>query len=227
MLGGSSYDPETKTWTETLSPEMQAIYDRFGVRADATATELAAMGTGEEAQKRFYNEQRSLFRPQEMRQRLGVENRLRSQGRLSTTGGAQAMGEFDYGQQMTDYNRQTDAYDKSQAQIDALRGRELMDMKGMLSIGALPKDYSKLGMAQGELSAKQAEYLAELKQGNIQDKYDTYSAGWGGLGSKIGGLGGNMFGNSGGGYQGSYEPWGNQGGFEFDQGGPEWWTGGR
>jgi len=211
MFGGSSYDPDTKTWTETLSPEMQDLYDRYGISSGKAADELEAMGTGEEAQMKLYNEQRSLFAPQEMRQRLGVENRLRSQNRLATTGGSQAMGDFDYGMQMKDYSRQVGAFDQSQNLMDKLRARRDQDVQGMFSIGQLPQDYTKMSMTQGKISGDLARQLAGMKTGAIKDKYDAYASGWGGLGSAVGGMGGGStsFGGAGQGRNFWGDLWGN------------------
>jgi hypothetical protein len=185
MFGTATFDPDTRESSMELSPEMQALYDRLYGRADATSAELKAMGTGEDAQRKFYNEQRSLFAPGDARKRLGVENRLRSQGRLATTGGAQSMGEFDYSQQMSDYNRQVDAYDRAQSQIGLLRDREASDLTQAMKVGALPFDYATLGRGIGSGMSGAAQFGQGLMSDAGIADLGASSNFWAGLGKNV------------------------------------------
>jgi len=113
----------------------------------------------------------------------------------------------------------------AQGMIDTYRGRAATDLGMAETIGQLPQKYAETGRGIGTGMSSISEAAGKMQSSAAQARAASTSNIYGGLAKQFGGLAMNDYsGNSGGGYQGSYEPWGNQGGFEFDQGGPEWWT---
>jgi hypothetical protein len=225
MFGSATFDEDGRAADIQLDPEMKALYDRLYGRAGGYAEQVEAMGKDPLAmQQKFYEEQKAIAAPGEEKDRLALENRLLAQGMLGSTGGASRMGELQTAQGMKDLVRRADAMSQSQQMLDLYRTRETGDIKQALGIGALPYDYATLGRGIGGGMSGAATYGAGLRSEGAKGIGATTANAWGGLGRQIGEADwGNMYGNRGGGYQGSYDSWGNQGGFEFDQGGPEFW----
>lgn len=152
MFGQATFDQDNRTAETTLSPEFQALYGRFGARAEDIGSEISNLNP-EALQQKFYNEQRALFAPQQERDRLALESRLLGQGMLGSTGGATRMGALLEAQKMQDLTRQAGAFADSQAFQDLLRTRETQDVGKQIKIGALPDGYLDsgrgLGTAQG------------------------------------------------------------------------------
>ena len=117
---------------------------------------------------------------------------------------------------------------EEQAMIDSVRARGATDLGMAETIGQLPQKYAQTGSQQGANLASIAGAAGKMQSSAAQAGAASQSNIYGKQAGQFKDLVGNwdgsgMFGG-GQGYQGSYEPWGNQGGFEFEQGGPEWWT---
>jgi len=187
LFGGATFDEDDRTAQLTLSPELQAEYERLYGRAGATAEEVAALaGDPFTAQKKLYEQQKSLFAPQQEKERLAMESRLLSQGRLGTTGGAGQFGEVIERQQMQDLARQVQSMDQAQGLIDTLRAREAGDISQALTLGELPLAYANLGRGIGTGMSPAAQYGAKLRSQGALNVADTQSAFWSQLGKDVG-----------------------------------------
>jgi len=217
LFGGATFDEGGRTAELALSPELKAEYERLYGRAGATAEEVAALaGDPFTAQKKLYEQQKSLFAPQQEKERLAMESRLLSQGRLGTTGGAGQFGEVIERQQMQDLARQVQSMDQAQGLIDTLRAREAGDISQALTLGELPLRYAELGRGIGSGLSSAAQYGGQLRSQAAAGLGGSQAAFWDQLGGKVGGmfnggggnagaqfgasqLGGTLYGSSGGG----------------------------
>jgi hypothetical protein len=185
ILGGVTFDPETGSPTQTLSPEMQEYFDKMNARTSRLGNQIDEYGTGEEAADRFYNQQRSLFGQKDMTDKLRMENRLRAQGG-STTADAQKMGNFAYQQMMADQGRQVNAWDQSQDYLDKLYGRETDAFGQAVKAGSVGDKYTKLGMDLGDMYGDNAWKSANFKLSGAETKAGADAGFWKGIGSSVG-----------------------------------------
>jgi len=166
LFGAATFDPTTRTFVETLSPDLQAQYDDYMTRsgtheqyipaARAEFDRNKALGRGQEggydtemartagaqadyasqmgyasglegdvfgAGKKFYDQQKALYAPEQERARLSQESRLLGQGRLGSTGGAGEVEALRTAQAQVDLEAQYAGLDKAQQQVDTFRGR--------------------------------------------------------------------------------------------------------
>jgi len=189
LFGGATFDEGGRTAELALSPELKAEYERLYGRAGATAEEVAALaGDPFTAQKKLYEQQKSLFAPQQEKERLAMESRLLSQGRLGTTGGAGQFGEVIERQQMQDLARQVQSMDQAQGLIDTLRAREAGDISQALTLGELPLAYANLGRGIGTGMSPAAQYGGQLRSQAAAGLGGSQAAFWDQLGGKIGGM---------------------------------------
>lgn len=198
MFGEATFDDETKTAETTLSPEMQAIYDRMGARAEGIGEDISTLDP-EALQQKFYNEQKALFAPQEERDRLSMENRLLGQGMLGSTGGATQMGGLLEAQKMQDLARQAGAFADAQSFQDTLRTRETQDIGKQLQIGALPAGYLDSGRGLGTAQGNAAQFGSNLMSKAALGQAGATANFGAQLGKGIGGMfnGGGQYGNFG------------------------------
>ena len=189
LFGGATFDEGGRTAELALSPELKAEYERLYGRAGATAEEVAALaGDPFTAQKKLYEQQKSLFAPQQEKERLAMESRLLSQGRLGTTGGAGQFGEVIERQQMQDLARQVQSMDQAQGLIDTLRAREAGDISQALTLGELPLRYAELGRGIGSGLSSAAQYGGQLRSQAAAGLGGSQAAFWDQLGGKVGGM---------------------------------------
>jgi len=187
LFGGATFDEGDRTAEMTLSPELQAHYDRLMGRAGTTAGEVESMmGDPFAMQQKLYQQQKGLFAPQQEEERLALENRLRAQGMLGATGGQQRMGSLLEAQQQQDLARQVQSMDQAQKMIDLYRGREAGDISQALTLGELPLAYANLGRGIGTGMSPAAQYGAKLRSQGALNVADTQSAFWSQLGKDVG-----------------------------------------
>ncbi len=226
MFGGAEYDEDGRQLNMSLSDPWQSEYDLAMSGAGKQRGYIAGMEADPMAAgQKFYEMQKALYAPEQEQDRLAQENRLLAQGMLGSTGGASRIEALRKAQGMQDLQAQYAGLDKAQGMIDTYRGRAATDLGMAETIGQLPQKYAETGRGIGTGMSNIAGAAGKMQSSAAQARAASTSNIYGGLAKQFGGLAMNDYsGNSGGGYQGSYEPWGNQGGFEFDQGGPEWWT---
>ena len=188
-FGETQWDPATMQGTLELSPELQAHYERSLGRAGDTAGFISQFEADPfEAQRRLYEQQKGLFAPQQQREQLALENRMRAQGMLGGTGGQMRMGTLLEKQQMKDLARQVQSMDQAQQLIDTYRTREKGDISQAIGIGGLPLKYGELGVGAQQQSAQTARSNAKLLAEAAKVKRGSQAAFWGSLGSSVGGM---------------------------------------
>jgi hypothetical protein len=110
-LGSATF--EDGTATTTFSPEMQnqltGLFSQASGYGDALSTYDPAA-----AQQEMYQQQRSLFAPQQSRDRLALESRLLNQGMFGSTGGAGITQSLLESQGQQDLASQVAAWEQSQ-----------------------------------------------------------------------------------------------------------------
>ncbi len=176
LFGAVSFDPTTKTSLQTLSPELQAQYDQYMASAAANQGQVAALGADPYAAgKKFYEQQKALYAPEQEKQRLGMENRLVAQGMFGSTGGGQQMNALLDAQAQQDAQAQIAGFDKAQGLIDTYRGRGAADLGMVESLGLLPHKYAMLGRGLGSDQANIAKAGAAAQATAAQTMSDATS----------------------------------------------------
>jgi hypothetical protein len=201
MFGGAKFDEEGRSAEISLSPEMQTLYDKYTGRSSKISDRVAAMGDDPEAmQRRFYEEQKAIYAPQDEKDIQALESRLLAQGMLGSTGGQGRMKTLRSAMFDRDLKARFAAFDKVQALQNAERARESEDLTRALGIGALPGDYANLGRGVGQGMTGAAQSGAKLRSEGAWNRADTSAAGWGSFGKSIGEANwGSIFGSGGGG----------------------------
>ena len=159
-----------------LSPEQQALQDRLFGSAGAFLDELG--GDPMERAGALYEQLRAIQRPEEQRRALGLENRLRSQGRLGLNIGA--FGGTPEGLQnaIADSQARNQALFQAygQAQQDRTRAGGLLSQ--LLGLGDSRQkalnDLARLGLQGSQIAqrgqlAGEKGFLTSMLQGIIQD----------------------------------------------------------
>ena len=198
MFGGAKFDEEGRSAEISLSPEMQTLYDKYTGRSSKISDRVAAMGDDPEAmQRRFYEEQKAIYAPQDEKDIQALESRLLAQGMLGSTGGQGRMKTLRSAMFDRDLKARFAAFDKVQALQNAERARESEDLTRALGIGALPGDYANLGRGVGQGMTGAAQSGAKLRSEGAWNRADTSAAGWGSFGKSIGEADwGSIFGSS-------------------------------
>ena len=184
VFGATTFDPETRTSLQTLSPEMQAQYDASmasaasnRAQADALGLDPAAMG------KQFYEQQKAIYAPEQEKQRLERENRLVAQGMFGSSG-AQMNALLD-AQAQQDAQAQIAAYDKAQAIQDTYRSRYASDLALAQGMGNLPGSYSQAGMGIGANLTGIAGTAAGMQSSAAKQMSDATAGMWGGMAGAV------------------------------------------
>jgi len=215
LFGAAAFDPSTRTALQTLSPELKAQYDAYLKQAPTHTQGIPAARQDFETQrgyagelegdvygagKKFYQQQKALYAPEQEKARLDQESRLRAQGRLGSTGGAGEIEALRKAQAQTDLQAQYAGLDKAQQQIgmfrdrskegqaleDVYRGRQASDLAMVQSLGQLPSGYSAAGQQIGQGMSSIASTAAGMQKVASQGMADTSAAKWGGLATGIG-----------------------------------------
>ena len=177
LFGATSFDPNTRTYLETLSPELQTEYDAYISSAGANRGQVAALGADPyTAGKNFYEKQKALYAPEQEQQRLSMENRLLAQGMFGSTGGGQQMNALLDAQQQQDAQAQIAGLDKAQALVDTYRGRQAADLGMVESLGLLPHKYAALGRGLGSDQGNISKAGAAAQATAAQTMSDATSA---------------------------------------------------
>ena len=203
IFGEATFDEDTRQATIGLSPELQKLYEDRLARAAGITQQIGAYDP-EAYRKEFLAEQRALAAPEEERQRLATENRLRRMGLLTATAGASQVRGLEEALQMKDLARVAEARSAAQQQQTFLRGLESQDIGTALQLGALPMDYASMGRGIGQGLSGAAQAGASMRQTAAANLADTTAAFWGSLGGSLGNYasGGQLYNNQlfGGGY---------------------------
>lgn len=151
-LGGTAeFDPDTRTALMNLSPELANIYSGALTRSGlfgGQAGQYAGMDPFA-AGELFYEQQQPYFQEEEDRQRTALETRLLAQGRLGGTGGAQEQRALEEAIGASQAQRRTAGFNRAQALIDTLLGRERGDLAMATGLLDIPLQYANVGRGIG------------------------------------------------------------------------------
>lgn len=150
-LGGTSeFDAEGRLGTLLLSPELTDIYQGALSRSGLWGAQALQYGIDPfAAADVFYNQREPLFTEQEDRQRTNLETRLLAQGRLGSTGGAQEQRALEEAIGTSQLQRREQSFNRAQALIDTLLGREAGDLGRATGLLDIPVQYANVGRGIG------------------------------------------------------------------------------
>jgi len=178
LFGATSFDPTTRTYLQTLSPELQTEYDQYLKSAGVNRGQVAALGADPYAAgKKFYEQQKAIYAPEQAKQRREMENRLVAQGMFGSTGGGQQMNALLDAQAQQDAQAQIAGFDKAQGLIDTYRGRQAADLGMVESLGLLPHKYAMLGRGLGSDQSNIAQAAAKAQATAAGTMADATAAG--------------------------------------------------
>jgi len=179
LFGASTFDPTTRTFVETLSPELQGQYDQYLASSKVNKGQVDALGADPVAAgKTFYDQQKALYAGDDEQERLKLENRLKAQGMFGSTGGGMQMNSYYDAQNQKDAVARMAGYDKAQGQIDTYRGRQAADLGMVESLGLLPGQYSSLGRGIGSDQGGLAKAAAAAQTTAAKNSTDATSGMW-------------------------------------------------
>ena len=151
-LGGTAqFDADSRTALMNLSPELANIYSGALTRSGlfgGQAGQYAGMDPFA-AGELFYQQQQPYFQEEEDRQRTNLETRLLAQGRLGGTGGAQEQRALEEAIGASQAQRRTAGFNRAQALIDTLLGRERGDLATATGLLDIPLQYANVGRGIG------------------------------------------------------------------------------
>lgn len=156
-----------------LSPELQGIYaDKIDDYGTQQANLAQYSGDPDAAAEAYYNRYKGIVEEDQEQERLALENRLRAQGMLGSTGGGMRTKAL-YGAQMrSDMEARMGADTQVQSIIDMYRGRGDASLQGAFGIADRPFQYANAGVAQGQIAGNQLAaantLAAQGYQSNLQ-----------------------------------------------------------
>ena len=149
-LGDVDIDYENKMITQSLSPELQAQYDRLLARSGASQDRVDQMGSNPyEMQQYLYNANMELKRPEQEGLRDDTMSMLAAKGMLGSTGGAgqyAGVEESILRSNSMDFN---DALMQSQGLLDMERARGSGDLSTAMAMGGAQVPFIQAGTNQG------------------------------------------------------------------------------
>ena len=186
VFGATTFNPDTRTSLQTLSPGMQTEYDAAMASAAANRGQIAALGADPATMgKQFYEQQKALYAPEQEQQRLERENRLIAQGMFGSTGGQAQMNSLLDAQAQQDAQAKIAGYDKAQALLDTYRGRQASDLAMAQGLGNLPATYGQAGMGIGQGLSGIAGTAASMQSSAAKQMSDASAGMWGGLATGV------------------------------------------
>jgi hypothetical protein len=136
--------------TQTLSPELQAEYDRLLGNTKATQEQLAPwQADPSAATEAYYQNYKASVLPQQQAEQLALENRLLAQGMLGSTGGRGRTNALLKAQAQADQGARFQSQDRAQSLVDKYRARAAQDLTQATALGALPSSLAAMGAGQG------------------------------------------------------------------------------
>lgn len=149
-LGNVDIDYANKMITQSLSPELQAQYDRLLARSGASQDRVDQMGSNPyEMQQYLYNANMELKRPEQEGLRDDTLSMLAAKGMLGSTGGAgqyAGVEESILRSNSMDFN---DALMQSQGLLDMERARGSGDLSTAMAMGGAQIPFIQAGTNQG------------------------------------------------------------------------------
>lgn len=175
FFGSSSFDPKTNQINLGLSDPMQ------GVVGLLMGNVLSSLNSDP---SEVYNKMSALSQADENRAVLGLENRLFSQGRLGSTGGALEMGAMANSLANNRMNRELAALNYQ----NTLFNQALQGISGLGQIHSTLMNQAGLGSNIGLGNAQIGASMADAIMGVGRNKSDAISGLFGGISKAIGGL---------------------------------------
>lgn len=194
MFGTATFDEEGRELKLGLSDPWQKEYDIALEGAAKQRDYISGLeGDPYTAGKKFYEQQKALYAPEQEKERLDLEKRLIAQGMFGSTGGALQTQALREAQLARDLEAQYAGLDKAQNLIDLYRARSSEDLGQAEVIGQLPQKYAETGSGIGTGLGSVAESAAGRKtsvasmqgQSRLTD-LDRYGSAFSGLFSPIG-----------------------------------------
>jgi len=150
-LGGTAaFDSEGRLGTLMLSPELTDIYQGALARSGLWGAQALEYGLDPfAAADVFYQQQEPMFTEQENRKRTDLETRLLAQGRLGSTGGAEEQRALEEAIGTGQLQRREQSFNRAQALIDTLLGRESGDLGRATGLLDIPLQYANVGRGIG------------------------------------------------------------------------------
>jgi len=177
-LGGATF--EDGSATTALSPEMQNQLTGLFSQASGYGDALAAYDPAA-AQQEMYQQQRSMFAPQQAQDRLAMENRLLAQGMLGSTGGAGRTQSLLEAQGQQDMAAQMNAWQQAQAQQQNLQQGQSQALGNIYNIGSSLSGLFGTGSGLGAEASRSA-YLGGDAVLGAKTMGDTGGFQWSNLG---------------------------------------------
>tara|TARA_R110000824_G_scaffold59429_3_gene159573 strand:+ start:936 stop:1748 length:813 start_codon:yes stop_codon:yes gene_type:complete len=150
-LGGTAtFDQDSRTILQNLSPELQNIYEGALDRSGMWGGQATALGADPfKGADMFYNAQQEYLQDDEDQLRNNLETRMMAQGRMGTTGGSRQYGDLERSIGRGQAERRNAAFGQSQALIDSLLGREVADIGLSTGLLEIPHGMAAQGMGLG------------------------------------------------------------------------------
>lgn len=185
--GTMSMGPGGNTASATLSPEYQAIRDKY---LDIGSKNASALGSynPEDMAGMLYGKLRDVSAFQRSQDRNAFENRLYSQGMLGLNqdGENPLMGSYLRAEKQADLQREIGAYGMSQDFADQLLARSTGATSAATSVDALPMQNLDLGGMLGGRQSDASRFGADAQFRATVGSNAAYANLWGNLGNKIG-----------------------------------------
>jgi len=148
-IGSTTVDQEGRTISTTIDPQMKALADMFRQRMGQQTAAIAGYDPTQAAREYYSQYIEPDLSYQQEQARLGLENRLLSQGMLGSTGGAMQMGELARAQSAEQRAGRAGAFTQAQDLLNQMRQREAADLAAMAGIYEGPVSLMKTGAGIG------------------------------------------------------------------------------
>lgn len=189
MFGTATFDEDGRELKMGLAEPWQKEYDiALGGAAKQREYIAGLEADPYTAGKRFYEQQKALYAPEQEKQRLDLEKRLLAQGMMGSTGGALQTQALREAQLAQDLEAQYAGLDKAQSLIDTYRARTASDLSQAEAIGQLPQKYAETGRGIGTGLSTIAGTAAGLASSAAQARGASEASRWLGMGQQFGNL---------------------------------------
>ena len=149
-LGDVDIDYENKMITQSLSPELQAQYDRLLARSGASQDRVDQMGSNPyEMQQYLYDANMQLKRPEQDALRDETMSMLAAKGMLGSTGGAGQYAGVEESIARSNSMDFNEALMQSQGLMDMERARGSGDLSTAMAMGGAQVPFIQAGTNQG------------------------------------------------------------------------------
>ena len=172
--GGVSF--EDGSGMATFSPEMETIFNDL-LAQHANYSDRLQNYDPAAAQQEMYQQQRSMFAPQQEQDRLSLENRLLAQGMLGSTGGAGRTQSLLEAQGQQDQSAQLAAWEQVQQEQLNLQGARTQSLTDIFNLTNQLTGLFSTGGNIGDMRSARNYYA----YGDLEAANAAPSTRWGGI----------------------------------------------